>query len=107
MGGDKGYDTQNFIEHCWEMKVTPHVEHNTERLGGSALDGQTTRRARLHTISLHKHKLIETTFGWAKHYGGLRRMINRELENISARVSFTVTVFNLLRIGHLVPQAAL
>jgi hypothetical protein len=49
-------------------------------------------------------KLIETTFGWAKQYGGLRRMMYRGRERVSSRVTFTMAVFNLLRISHLVPE---
>jgi len=29
VGADKGYDAQEFIEACQEMKVTPHVAQNT------------------------------------------------------------------------------
>lgn len=29
VGADKGYDAQEFIEACLEMKVTPHVAQNT------------------------------------------------------------------------------
>ena len=104
VGGDKGYDTHDFIERCPGMKITTHVAQNTERRGGSTLDGRTTRRTG-YAISLHKRKMIESTFGWAEHYGGLRRMMCRGLERVSARVTFTVTVFNVLRMSHLIPQA--
>ena len=29
LSADKGYDAQEFIEDCLEMKVTPHVAQNT------------------------------------------------------------------------------
>jgi IS5 family transposase len=103
--GDKGYDTRDFVEECRELKITPHVAQNTERRGGSALDGRTTRHAG-YAVSQRKRKLIETTFGRAKQYGGLRRMMYRGRERVSARVAFTMTVFNLLRISHLVPEPA-
>jgi len=103
VGGDKGYDTNDFVEQCRELKITPHIAQNTERRGGSALDGRTTRHAG-YAVSQRKRKLIETTFGWAKQYGGLRRMMYRGRERVSARVTFTMTVFNLLRISHLVPE---
>lgn len=103
LGGDKGYDTRDFVEECRELKITPHVAQNTGRRGGSALDGRTTRHAG-YAVSQRKRKLIETTFGWAKQYGGLRRMMYRGRERVSARVIFTMAVFNLLRISHLVPE---
>ena len=34
LGAVKGYDAQEFIEACHEMKVTPHVAQNTAGGGG-------------------------------------------------------------------------
>ena len=103
VGGDKGYDTYDFVEQCRELKITAHVAQNTERRGGSALAGPTTGHAG-YAISQRKRKLIETTFGWAKQYGGLRRMMYRGRARVSARVKFTMAVDNVLRISHLVPE---
>ena len=75
VGGDKGYDTREFVKQCRELKITPHLAQNTERRGG-----------------------------WAKQYGGLRRMMYRGRKRVSARVTFTMAVYNLLRISHLVPE---
>ena len=38
VGGDKGYDTADFVAECRNLKVTPHVAQNLERPGGSAID---------------------------------------------------------------------
>jgi transposase len=43
VGGDKGYDTRDFVKECRNMNVTPHVAQNIKRSGGSAIDGRTTR----------------------------------------------------------------
>ena len=43
VGGDKGFDTKDFVEECRQMRVTPHVAQNLARRGGSAIDGRTTR----------------------------------------------------------------
>ena len=43
MGADKGYDTRGFVQQMRERNVTPHVSENTNRPGGSAVDGRTTR----------------------------------------------------------------
>jgi IS5 family transposase len=40
-------------------------------------------------------------FGWAKQYGGLRRMMYRGLERVAARVTFTMAAFNLMRIRNI------
>ncbi len=43
VGGDKGFDTADFIAECRHMQVTPHVAQNDGRRGGSAIDQRTTR----------------------------------------------------------------
>ena len=45
VGGDKGFDTAEFVDQCRHMNVTPHVAQNTGRPGGSAIDARTTRHA--------------------------------------------------------------
>src|SRR5438552_1888861 len=42
VGGDKAYDTADFVAECRNLKVTPHVAQNLERPGGSAIDARTT-----------------------------------------------------------------
>ena len=43
LGGDKGYDTRDFVASCRALKVTPHIARNEGRAGGSALDRRTAR----------------------------------------------------------------
>lgn len=43
VGADKKYGTRGFIKACRDMKVTPHAARNTQRTGGSVIDGRTTR----------------------------------------------------------------
>ena len=43
LGGDKGYDKRGFVSMLRGRKITPHVAQNSERRGGSAIDGRTTR----------------------------------------------------------------
>src|SRR3954464_2413499 len=42
LGGDKGYDTADFVAECRHIWVTPHVAQNDQRRGGSAIDARTT-----------------------------------------------------------------
>ncbi|HKM86658.1 MAG TPA: hypothetical protein VJW96_10655 [Terriglobales bacterium] len=65
VGGDKGFDTRDFVKECRQMGVTPHVTQNHARPGGSALDGHTTRHPG-YAISQRKRKRIEECFGWLK-----------------------------------------
>ena len=62
VGGDKGYDTAEFVDQCRHMNVTPHVAQNTARPGGSAIDARTTRHAG-YDRSQKKRKRIEECFG--------------------------------------------
>src|SRR6516162_5571646 len=57
VGGDKGFDTADFVRECRNMCVTPHVAQNLARRGGSAIDGRTTQHAGYH-ISQKKRKRI-------------------------------------------------
>ena len=102
VGGDKGFDTREFVRQCRKHDITPHVAQNTQRRGGSAIDKRTTRHAG-YEISQRKRKLIETTFGWSKQYGGLRRMMYRGIGKVRGRVKLVTSAFNLLRISNLVP----
>src|SRR3989449_2313714 len=45
VGGDKAYDTADFVAECRNLKVTPHVAQNLERPGGSAIYARTTQHA--------------------------------------------------------------
>jgi transposase len=101
VGADKGYDTRGFVEECRLIGITPHVAMNEKRSGGSAIDARTTRHPG-YDVSQRKRKMIETTFGWVKQYGGLRRPMYRGLERMSAAVTLAATAFNLLRMRNLV-----
>ena len=43
LGGDKGYDTHDFVATCHALNITPYVAQNDARRGGSALEARTTR----------------------------------------------------------------
>src|SRR5207244_7374437 len=58
VGGDKGFDTRDFVKECRHMGVTPHLAQNHARPGGSAIDGHTTRHPG-YTISQRKRKRID------------------------------------------------
>ena len=58
VGGDKAYDTADFVAECRNLKVTPHVAQTLERAAGSAIDARTTRHVG-YAISQKKRKRIE------------------------------------------------
>ena len=75
VGGDKNYDTADFVAGCRERGCTPHVSQNdTNRR--SAIDARTTRHPG-YRISTIKRKRIEEPFGWIKTIGGLRKTRHR------------------------------
>lgn len=105
LGADKGYDTKDFVEACRLFDVTPHVARNEERHGGSAIDDRTSRHNG-YRISIIRRRLIESTFAWAKQYGGLRRLALRGIERVGSQVTFIMAAFNLLRIRNIELQRA-
>jgi hypothetical protein len=76
VGGDKGFDTADFVRECRNMWVTPHVAQNLGRRGGRAIDSRTTRQGG-YVISQKKRKRIEECFGWLKTIALMRKVRHR------------------------------
>ena len=100
VGGDKGFDTRDFVAGCRELGVTPHVAQNINRQHSSAIDRRTVRRAG-YAISQRVRKRIEEAFGWIKTVGGGRklRLIGRRRNQHWAEL--TGAAFNLMRMSNL------
>jgi transposase len=105
VGGDKGFDTADFIAECRHMQVTPHVAQNDGRRGGSALDQRTTRYAG-YGISQKKRKRIEECFGWLKTIALLRKVRHRGLFKVDWVFTFACAAYNLVRLRNLSLQGA-
>ncbi|MEZ5595762.1 MAG: IS5 family transposase [Pseudomonadales bacterium] len=101
VGADKGYDTQGFVSALRKSRVTPHVAQNSNRRGGSAIDGRTTRHEG-YVISQRIRKRIEEAFGWAKQIGGLRQTKYRGLSNVRQHYLLVMAAYNLVRLRKLV-----
>ena len=102
VGGDKGFDTAEFVAECRHMNVTPHVARNTARPGGSAIDARTTRHAG-YAVSQKKRKRIEECFGWMKDIALLRKLKHRGLSKVAWIFQFAATAYNLVRLRKLLP----
>lgn len=100
MGGDKAYDTQDFVAEVRNANVTPHVAQNN-RSRRSAIDGRTTRHAG-YAVSQTKRKGIEEIFGWGKTVGLLGKLRHRGLAKVDWVFKFTVAAYNLVRIRNLI-----
>jgi transposase len=105
VGGDKGFDTANFVAECRHMEVTPHIARNDKRPGGSALDERTTRHAG-YRISQRKRKRIEECFGWLKTIALLRKVRHRGLFKVDWVFTFACAAYNLVRLRNLAVQPA-
>ena len=99
LGGDKGFDTQDFVADLREINVTPHVARNDTRRR-SAIDGRTIRHPG-YAVSLRIRKRIEEAFGWAKTVAGLRKARHRRLPKIDWQFTFAMAAYNLVRLPKL------
>jgi hypothetical protein len=100
VGGDKNYDTKDFVATCRNLHVTPHVSQNDRRRGGSAIDGRTTRHAG-YAISQRKRKRIEECFGWMKTIALLRKLRHCGILKVGWIFTFAAAAYNLVRLRNL------
>jgi transposase len=102
LGGDKGYDTPDFVAGVRACNTTPHVAPNVHATRPtSAVDARTTRHPGF-AVSHLKRKLVEEGFGWGKTIGGLRKLHHRGRENVAWVFTFTNAAYNLVRMRTLI-----
>ena len=99
LGADKGYDAQEFIDACTQMKVTPHVAQN--KTGRKSAVPDEIAQTEGYAISQRKRKLIEQGFGWAKTVGNIRQVMVRGLERVDQMFVLTMAAYNLVRMRSL------
>ena len=99
VGADKGYDAQEFIEACQEMKVTPHVAQNIS--GRRSAVSETIAASVGYAISQQKRKLIEQGFGWVKTVGRMRQVAVRGLKRVDQMFVLNMAAYNLVRMRSL------
>ena len=103
VGGDKNYDTQEFVRELRGMNITPHVAQNdTNRR--SAVDQRTTRHLG-YEVSQRKRKRVEQSFGWMKMVGMLRKVKLRGIDKVGWLFTFTGAAYNLCRLRNLMAEA--
>jgi transposase len=101
VGGDKAFDTRDFVQVARAAGFTPHVAQNTTNRH-SAIDGRTTRHPG-YAISQQKRKRVEEIFGWIKTVGVLRKTRHRGTKRVSWMFTFAATAYNLVRMRTLLP----
>ena len=105
VGADKGYDAQEFIQACLEMKVTPHVAQNTSGRRSAVPDAIASSAG--YAVSQQKRKLIEQGFGWVKTVGRMRQVMVRGLKKVDQMFVLSMAAYNLVRmrsLGQIRPQ---
>jgi transposase len=99
LGGDKNYDTREFVRELRGMSITPHVAQNTSNRR-SAVDERTTRHAG-YEVSQRKRKRVEQSFGWMKMIGMLKKVKLRGIDKVGWLFTFTGAAYNLCRLRNL------
>ena len=106
LGGDKNFDTRDFVREMRELGVTPHVAQFPETTRrGSAIDARTTRHPG-YDISQRKRKLVEQAFGWMKTIGPMRKLHHRGGPLVSWNFTFAAAAYNLVRLRRLLQEPA-
>ena len=93
------------MQACRDIDVTPHVAQNVARIGGSTIDGRTTRHIG-YEISQRKRKRIEQCFGWAETVGTMRQVMVRGLDKVNLAFTLTMAAYNLTRLRNLAAAGA-
>jgi transposase len=104
VGGDKNYDTKDFVAEARNLKATPHVAQNIHARRRSAIDGRTTRHVG-YGLSQVKRKRVEEIFGWMKTVGGMRKLRHRGLQLVGWMFTFAAAAYNLVRMRNLTSNA--
>jgi transposase len=102
LGGDKNYDTVDFVSACRNMNVTPHVAQNISEHRRSAINARTTRHQG-YAVSQRIRKRVEEIFGWTKTVANFRRTRYRGKQRTEMASRLVGAAYNLLRISRLVP----
>lgn len=98
VGADRGYATREFVQATRALGIAPHVAQGA---GPPVLDGRTTRHPG-YQVSQRYRKRVEESFGWAKTVGLLRKLRHRGRELVDWIFTFTMAIYNLVRLRTLV-----
>jgi transposase len=110
VGADKNYDTEDFVQRCRAINVTPHVAQNIYEYDTktgkrvkhqSRIDSRTTRHDG-YRVSQVTRKLIETLFGDGKQHGATIRQVKlRGLAKVGDVFTLSMLAVNLRRLPKL------
>jgi transposase len=98
VGADRGYATREFVHATRALGIAPHVAQGA---GPPVLDGRTTHHPG-YQVSQRYRKRVEESLGWAKTGGLLRKLRHRGRELVDWIFTFTMAIYNLVRLRTLV-----
>jgi len=101
LGGDKAYDTRDFVQTLRFIEITPHIAGKNASY--SSIDGRTTRHPG-YALSQRKRKRVEEIFGWLKTVGLMRKTRHRGFARVGWMFTFATAVYNLVRIRNLAAE---
>ena len=96
VGADKLYDQHGFVHTVRALGYAPHVAQLVTVQRGSRIDNRTTRHPG-YAESQRRRKLVEESFGWGKVVGLLRKLRHRGVALVDAVFTFTMGIYNLVR----------
>jgi transposase len=102
LGGDKGFDSADFVNELRSMNVTPHVAQNISHRR-SAIDGRTTRHGG-YGVSQRIRKRIEEAFGWIKTVALQEKTRFRGIARVGFAFTFSAAAYNLVRLPKLLAE---
>ena len=107
VGGDRGYDTKEFVAGCRELGVTPHVAQWVAGRGnrGSNITAVTTRHPS-YKDSQRVRKRVEQIFGWMKTTACFRKTRYRGVARTSFFAYAVGSAYNLVRMAKLAYSTA-
>lgn len=105
LGGDKAYDTADFVRDVRAEGITPHVAPNITTRRDSNLDWRTLRHEG-YQLSQRCRKKVEEIFGWGKTIGGLRKTRYRGVHRTGFWAYLVGAAYDLLRMANLMPELA-
>jgi transposase len=103
LGGDKHFDSADFVNELRSMNVTPHVAQSTTNRR-SAIDARTTRHPG-YQVSQRIRKRIEEAFGWIKTVAGQDKTRFRGVARVGFAFTFAAAAYNLVRLPKLLQEA--
>jgi transposase len=104
VGGDKAYDTKQFVADLRDLNATPHVAQNICRNRTSAIDRRTVSHPG-YAVSQKKRKRVEEIFGWMKTVGMMRQVHHRGTKKVGWMFTIAAATYNMVRMRNLMAVA--